>query len=243
MAPKKKNQTASNGHSGARDPGWMRAQINQAYEFLRELKLAQARNDRVDYPSDLGGTVRKGTYLEEWRYFVASGYYDIMLGEQSLFQFKLPRTDGRDHSFCYYECPLQVPEYREFVADQLAGELIEPDDFSFWDEYEMVLETAPLKASVAPFRYDFNPGMFVECVHPAAHLHVGYQTSIRIGTERCVEPFSFVLFVVRQHFPDRWLKFLESDGAASVCRKIRDDLELVDEEFRSGKNRWQMILS
>ena len=86
-------------------------------------------------------------------------------------------------------------------------------------------------------------GGLARVVHPAAHIHIGYQSEIRLFTERKVLPLSFGLFVLRQVYPKKWKDFLKLDKAAALCRHVREELEVVAVEYYQPKDKLQLVLA
>jgi hypothetical protein len=218
------------------------AQINGAVRLLNDLRLVSDRNEWVKYPSDLPSIVRSKTYVEEYAYYVNNGLYDIRLVDSALFQFKHLSDD--DVSYCYYEPPFEAPTYEEFVAETLGAAFAAENTVgdSFREEYEQAVDTAPLRKSVTPIRYDYSPALYEPGVHPAAHLHIGVDNELRIYARRLMHPMSFVLFVMRHIYPDSWRRFIQRADAPIICRAVRDDLALVADAFATDLDRLHVIL-
>jgi hypothetical protein len=168
--------------------------------------------------------------------------FDFRLVDHALFQFKSFSED--DVSYCYYEAPFEVVTYRDYVAELFGHDLVAVANVgdSFYEDYELVVETAPLRKAVSPIRYDYQPAQYEPGVHPAAHIHLGTSNEIRLSTGRRMRPTSFVLFVLRQMYPEYWRRFLGRDDVQTVCRSVREDLEQVDEAYMQDRDRLQLIL-
>ena len=65
--------------------------------------------------------------------------------------------------------------------------------------------------------------------HPAAHIHLGVDSPIRLSCKYKLKPMSFILFVLRQFYPDEWTRLLtygENIPEVNVALKsVRDNLE------------------
>jgi hypothetical protein len=222
--------------------GQFRTQVREVYNVYKTLGLAQSFNDQATYPPELAGAVRKRSYRDEWEHYVRNSRYDIKLSDWSLLQFRPQSESNRDPSYCYQDCPLELLSYEDFVADVFGADAGSVGD-EFWEEYEQSVYTSRLKASVTPIRYDYSPTLYAEGVHPAAHIHIGYQSEIRLFTERKLLPLSFGLFVLRQVYPKKWKDFLKFDKAAALCRHVREELEVVGVDYYQPKDKLQLVLA
>jgi len=221
--------------------GQFRAQITRVEAIYKDLDLADLVNERVHYPADLAKSVRKRPYREEWEYYVRNQFYDLRLRDWSILQFK-PETPVSELSFSFYECPVAILPYREFLVETLGSD-VDNVGHEFWEEYEEYVYTSALRDAVTPIRYDLSPALYEEGIHPSAHIHIGHRSEIRLFTVRMLRPLSFGLLILRQVYPDAWRAFLKRPDAPSLCRQVRDALEIVPAEHHKPKDRLQMILT
>jgi len=124
--------------------------------------------------------------------------------------------------------------------DEMAEEY---DEFKFKRDYENYLANPDIKENVTPLRYDYYPEHYVEGRHPASHFHFGNKNNVRVGTKKVLMPLSFVLFVIRQCYPEAWQKLSGMSDAEILCRNVRDSLEDVDKEFWNKLDQWELILA
>jgi hypothetical protein len=222
--------------------GTFGAQLNAIEKLLKKLHLFDARNEWVKYSSDIPGLVRDLTYVDEYRHYLNSQIYDFGLVDRSLLQFKHHSDD--DVSYCYYQVPVDAPTYQDFLASEVGIDpsLVESVGESFYEEYELAVDTARLRKSITPIRYDYTPKLYEHGVHPAAHIHIGSGNDIRLSARRLMEPMSFVLFVVRQMYPESWRLFLEMKDAPVICRAVREDIPHVREEYFQLFDSLQLVL-
>lgn len=223
--------------------GKLHAQINEAEKLLRKLGLLLDSNPWVSYSKDLPATVRDMSYVDEYRTYVNQRLFDFYLVDHGLVQFKWHDQD--DISYCYYQSPFDVPTYEEYVADQLQDWDLdikaEVGDI-FLDDYEKLIDTARLRKGVTPIRYDYTPDQYQEGIHPAAHIHIGSGNDIRLHTRRVMLPMSFVLFILRQMYPDAWRQLLEASEIERILRAVRDDLQFVHNKYVGARDACQLIL-
>lgn len=141
-------------------------------------------------------------YIDRWKLARSNEWYHVRLEDQSLFLF-----DEGGRSYTYLQCPLDAPSFREYLA-QLDLELNSANRREHAEAYEMVLSTAAPRSHVIPIRFDADRVGYRRGVHPYAHVHIGLENSVRIGVSRSLDATSFVLFVMRQLYPECWHRLL-----------------------------------
>lgn len=220
--------------------GLFSAQVNEAEKLLKSLGLLQ---NRVTPLYNLYGSAdfKRLSYTQIWQKCFTEQIYDFCLTDSSLVQFRYSAFASQGFSYTYYDCPFRpLPSY-ETYREERGGEHEE-----YWDEYETLREYDLLvverKETVTPLRYDFHPGQYSAGRHPAAHLHMGHDNEIRIGTRRELLPVSFVLFAIRQCYPDHWVRFLASSDAQLVCRNIHTNLKPIEPRYIQELDRLEMYL-
>ena len=213
--------------------GQFQAQITESEKLLRRLGMLEERNPSPN--KRLGAAHFKGMiYREIYFECVKEFAFDFRLCDQSLILFVKDGSNEHDGllGYSYYECPVNIDSYEEFVGaqfsltpldsgfDDLIGEV--GDDLS--SDYEQYVASADSKTIVTPLRYDYKAADYREGVHPASHIHFGFANEIRIGTRKVMNPLSFTLFIIRQRYPRSWEKVLALDEAHLLCRNVRDSL-------------------
>jgi len=131
--------------------------------------------------------------------------------------------------------------YLDFLASN-ALNYYEVGD-SFRVEYEEYLSTCKIKETFTPIRYDFAPSLYTEGRHPASHIHFGHQNEIRVGTKHILRPLSFLLLIIRQHYPNAWQRLIQHEEAVSWCRNVREHLDVIHDVYWNVMDEWEMILT
>lgn len=208
--------------------GMCTIQINRAWKILEKLNLLQGHIVRPSYPKNAASVFRQLDYIETWKKCYQERYYNFELVDQSIIQFRFNNFQPLDFSYVYYECPyLPRPSFGDYIAalgqsDDLSTELENDyNDFS----------VAQVKTGFTPIRYDYCPSAYVAGKHPAAHLHFGFGNNIRIATKHILRPLSFVLFIVRQNYPNKWQELLSWPDAELLGREIRTNLDTVSSDY------------
>lgn len=225
-------------------------QINRAETLFGQLELLEKREHTP--AGDVGAATFRGlSYRKTWEQTYRMFAYDLMLKDQSLIHFTKSGTDEHEGglSYSYLESPFAVMSYEEFCADYLEINT-EADDYEeqmseFGDllreDYEKYVNTCDLKP-VTPMRYDYAPKDYRSGVHPASHLHFGFENEIRVATKRIMKPLSFALLTVRQRYPKKWLELLAMDDDRVICRSVRTAIDEVHADYWQDDDSHELIL-
>jgi hypothetical protein len=183
------------------------------------------------------GELRQLDYFDQWLMALRQNWFHIKMADGSLFIFK----EGRLPAYSYMHCPLDIVTFADFLND--IGEIDCPQvRREFRAQYEQLLETASRKLHVTPIRFDFDPSGYRPGVHPAAHIHIGLLNPIRIAANK-MSAASFVLFVMRQMYPESWACLLEKSNCDYFVRCIRDGSTLLPPEYQTELDAIELHLS
>jgi hypothetical protein len=222
--------------------GWKQASIARLTELLEWIGLGRDRNEQPHYPDDLAATVRDLTYPEEFAHYSSKRLFDILLIDGGIFQFAEER-------YAFYQQPADVLSFEAFAHAQLEilgvdFEHLRNDTETLRDlfstDYDLEIDTARMRTSFTPIRYDHQPSQYRPCVHPAAHVHIGTNNNIRLALARRMTPLAFGMFVLRQSYPESWNSVLAKMKHADVTRALREDLEMI--ELQNSDDLCQLIL-
>jgi hypothetical protein len=209
--------------------------------------LARAANLPVDnYGQDhftvtpaIVRELRELTYFDQWKTARKNAWFHLELEDHSLILFSETTNSA---SFSYLQCPLAVPSFKEFlVALEIPNTPRKRREYR--DEYEMVLDTADLRPHITPIRFDYDENGYLCGAHPVSHIHIGLDNNIRLGTNRKLTPISFLLFVMRQMYPDCWKKLLEHQESGRLPRAVRNDCPIIDENYWQHEDAMELHLN
>jgi hypothetical protein len=231
--------------------GRFQAQLSTAEKILKKVGLLEER--AMSPNKGLGAAHFRGlSYRQVYEECLREYVYDFRLTDQSLLLFVKGGRNEHDGflNFCYYECPVSVMSYTDFVAAEYG---LSPFDDGFDDEvaawgddfradYEQYVTSMELKNVVTPIRYDYSASDYHEGVHPASHVHFGFANEIRVGTRRVMNPISFVLLLVRQRYPRQWATVLTIEERRIWCRNVRDDIDKVDQAYWKEQDELELAL-
>lgn len=161
------------------------------------------------------GDLRVLPYVERWKKALSSDWYHIRMADHSVFIF----SEGSRPSYSYLQSPVQVVTFSSYLES--IGERDTPRvRAQHREDYMRVFDTAPLREHVTPIRFDYDAASYREGVHPAAHIHIGLENEIRIATNK-MSAASFVMFVMRQIYPQCWERLLAREKRDRLVRPIR----------------------
>jgi hypothetical protein len=205
--------------------------------ILSYAKLKGELQNDFELSSVMVKQLREQEYPAQWRLAYSSRWFHIKFPDLGLVTFQ----HGRAPSYQYLECPLVIPTYDEYVSS-VGGTAKERYSIQLQSEYESVLDTAELRRSQNPMRYDYDEGSYRAGVHPAAHLHIGIDNDIRIGLDREMNPLAFLLFVIRQRYPSNWEHLLKSSMEKNLAKYIRDSLPGIAPKYQQPFDKHELCL-
>lgn len=219
--------------------GLIEAQLNTIAGLLKELEMLRERNYPT-YPPNPASIFRNLKYADIWSLCFKEQYYDFLLEDHSILQFRFDIYQPSPISYSFYDCPFEnVISFQDFLEEQRefnpGSSVIEVAEL-----FELYRSTLENKDTVTPIRYDYEPKNYRQAGHPASHVHVGQANNIRIGIKRVLRPISFTLLILRQYYPDKWTKFLSMPDASNLCRNIREHLDPIDESLWSALDEHEM---
>lgn len=222
--------------------GLFAAQLDDGWDIIRLLNLDSERVWKPAYSGAQAATFRGLNYAQVWEKCLREQLYDFQLRDNSLFQFRVQSFSPAKVGYAYYECPYQCMSYEEFVTIEMGGDLADVGE-ALMKEYSDYIVGRSTKDTVTPLRYDYAPDDYQEARHPASHIHFGHDSNIRIGTRRIlIKPLAFLLFVIRQCYPDKWLELLAERDAETWCRNVREGLDEVHADYWKAKDQLEMSL-
>ena len=173
--------------------------------------------------------IKKFSFVEKYVFTYTKKMYSFILKDLSLIGF-----ESKSSGFYYFQSPFtNLNEYLD--AYSLCTEDVLTDSDFMLDE---------LKMKLYPFyaRYDYSESQYSEGRHPAAHIHLGIDTEIRVACEKKLKPSSFVLFILRQFYPEIWASFCSSTNVHRdvLLKSVRTSLDEVPMSFRQEKDFFEM---
>jgi hypothetical protein len=221
--------------------GKFRADLARAFVLLEQLNLAVYRNYWPTVDQSTTDLLRSSaSYLELYNRYLTFQAHDYLLDDGSFFFFRRNLLDSTLLSYGYFESPYGGSSYTKFITE-FGG----PD--GSWEEYEEYCAQRPRRHHVLPLRYDWSPSLYREGAHPASHLHMGYESDLRLAVDALLTPLQFVLLVIRQFYVKVWesvachrpevvraVQAISDSDLSPAYLKGRDFLELRLSRVRNG---------
>jgi len=166
-----------------------------------------------NYPTDSHYDLKRLGYLDLWIFIFSNDCYKYLLYDYSLLAFI---NQDEKYSYYYFEGPF-LDSFLDDYTDENINRVID----SYLKDPEE-LDFTIFKQLLTPLRYDFDPQCYHQA-HPMSHLHFGYRNNIRVGADRFLTPYAFLLLIIRQCYPFEWIELLNDPKFSQWCRDIRDN--------------------
>lgn len=197
--------------------GVFASQVSMALGFLKKIELWFSSPPNPDYSTLQPSAFRNAGLRDLWDGVYREKMFDVALVDGSLFQF-VNNVSAGEYKFIFMRCPyVYSSNFDGFPFDErftgLSG-----DDVTILQAPEYL-------------RYDYQPRLYTKLRHSAAHLHFKIDDGFRIPTSHMFYPMTFVLFVVRHLYPDRWDLILKTPALRLRTRYFRAKLPTVPASY------------
>jgi hypothetical protein len=221
--------------------GNISASINSVWAICKKTGIGIRHNE---YPEIKKKAInlKERNYSEIWKFLLENNSYNILLQDFSFFVFE-EKTTGLNFSF--YEVPAKPPTIEEYAIEmyqEIAPYLKDEDYADIIEEFEQYAIEYPTKMGITPVRYDYSPQSHTPGIHPASHMHIGFENEIRIYVDKILNPLAFFSFVIRQFYPDKWLSEVLSTRNLNIKNNIRRNLDRLPDKFRHEYDEYEMLL-
>lgn len=210
----------------------------QSYFRYAGLAVTQFADGHFEMTQEMVTELRQLNYIDQWKISRENRWCHILLDDLSFFAFS---EIGGKPSFGYYPCPLDIDSLGSYLKER-GIDPTKRNRMTHSEEYDMAVQTAALREFITPIRYDIDSAAYKKCIHPAAHLHIGWDNQVRIATRRILTPLAFILFIIRQTYPANWEQLLAHGGNLKLEKKIRWDLQEVEAKNWLGEDDIQSYL-
>lgn len=173
--------------------------IEESLDYLLKLnQLKQAFNNKSLEVSKQykKASLTEKSYKKIYDIAVENFDFNVMLNDGAFFQFTEFGED-KELRLAYHPSPYQYVEYAGH--EKAALSLLESEDITL-EEYEQLLIEEIFTYDIPPIRYDLSFSQYKEQTHPTAHMHVGFFSENRWPVRRVLNPFTFVLFILKTYY-------------------------------------------
>lgn len=212
--------------------------FDEALIFLNQKELLKEDNiHRWNPYSEECTEYSRGTdYKVIYQKMADNRDYDILLFDDSMLQMSLTNGESR---LLYIQNPLCFISFEDYLIENGIEYKSEWADWfheSFYEDYQQALEGMKLNSGAVYLRYDVDSRgrKDNENIHAYTHLHVGLNNSIRIPVGKHLTPYTFVMFVLRNVYYDKWVDLVRngeiSFGYKRHCTELPGDAWTEDEK-------------
>lgn len=212
-------------------------------------KMMQLFKDSGLYKSDLSYNKTRtlkdrdvrilSDYAEYYQNIINKTEYDILLTDDSIIQIN--RID--DHGQVSYRYMYMQPVYKMIPFDEYCwqlGELNNDDMIEYLKE--CYAEDGKIKNEFPCYvRYDVESLGYEELVHSYAHIHIGFNNTVRIPVCTIWTPIMFASFIIRQFYPECWRRWLNK-GEGLTKLKFKQLCENINAEFWNEREEKDVYL-
>lgn len=181
-------------------------------DLLKSINSSRKMNfDKSKFSKEFISISQGESYKEIYDTAMNKGDYDILLVDNSFFQFSYEESNNKLNQirYAYYNVPYEVETYKEF----LNGEGFSYNDVEdeFIEIYEQYIAEAELKNQVIPIRYDYDLKGYKPIIHTSSHMHIGHNNDLRIPCNKIFLPQVFITFIIRHVYFNEFEKRMNDD--------------------------------
>lgn len=223
--------------------GKVATSYNEIVSFMKKINLLKKENysrnvsfEFSKFSNEFVQIFQKNDYINIYVTAMENNDYDILLKDDSFFQFTYDDRDCKIIRYAYYENPFIYETYEEFLMKELDTSIEDVGDL-FMQEYEQYVSEASIKSSVNPMRFDYdeNEEHYKEMLHTGSHIHIGHDNEIRLPTKYLLTPFGFVIFVIRNQYLAYYKELLQEEKLKNIILKEKNAFSRCPEKlFREG---------
>lgn len=219
------------------NPGKYRSSLEESVRLLKKLELlGEVRFEKIrdlSFSKFLSSKVieKQNHYYDLYRYLVENGLYDIILCDNSIFQFSF------ENGICRYAFYPNVDSvtYEEFLEE--IGLSYREIGESFHEDYDIYLMQQKQVLQRVSVRYDYSTLEYQESLHSVSHFHFGSEKDLRIDSSLILTPVMFVLFIAKNYYFSTWKEFLKDSEALEFLSSHKELCEAVHTDFFSIKDQ------
>ena len=186
--------------------------INQAIDACKDCKVYKGQRSSDEARKVVMPVITSiGDYSKYVLDLQTKGEYDILLQDDSMFQFEKAKKEiienKRRKKYDYYRyCFIQSPIRRMTFQEYCQG--IDDLEIAINEEYyrEMYEHDSDMINNNFPFylRYDVDYKGYQANSHSYAHLHIGFQEGCRLPVSLILTPKAFVCMTLKLVYSDLW---------------------------------------
>lgn len=192
--------------------------------FLKKMGLFKDNcfNPHFDYSSKVKEVARYGTHEEILNVIWETYSYDIILKDDSIFQY---RKEGDDLRYCFMQNPKVKISWHDYLQkNDIKEEDLGPADFELcYGCYDNGDDETCYEYTDYPIylRYDVSGKQYQEGIHPYSHLHIGLHNEIRFPVSKILTPDMFAQIAIRMTYPVDWKKKIDQNSILEFQKTVK----------------------
>lgn len=184
-------------------------------------------------------------YQEIYDYIAANNQYNLMLTDNSFFQFSESRNGNNEQElrYAYYPNPYQFIEFREHL--QAVQELLDQGEISL-SEYEQLLNECNFTHHIPVIRYDYSPSQYDASFHPASHFHIGFNSENRWPVSKVLTPYLFFLKILSMYYSDIWIENFTNSSEQTlndIYSEAKSNSYAVPSNYLSDEDKKRLLIT
>lgn len=148
----------------------------------------------------------KSSYFKTFKIGLQNLDYDILLYDDSFFQFSFEKSEHNNYPFlryAFFQNPQEYISYEEYLESELNIDYTTAGDL-FIEEYQQYLTELEINTNSTTIRYDLDCKSYKPLIHSASHLHIGNSENVRIPCNKILSPLAFTIFVIKHIYYNNW---------------------------------------
>lgn len=186
--------------------------------------------------------LKTSSHLQIYNEVMSTFSYDILLVDDSIFQF---HKDGADYRFCFIQNPRVKLSWEDFLQNlNVEEDDLSPAEFTMYRTcYDNNEDDSFITVDYPVFiRYDVSAVEYREGCHPYAHIHIGLHNEIRIPVSKVLTPEMFAAFVVKMVYYQLWKDKKDKTYIVEFYSSVKKGSEAVGLDFFSEIDKQDLYM-
>lgn len=213
--------------------------VNKSNKFLKYCDLFRMKGIKslVEHgvSDEFKVASQSGKYYDAYSKGLENYDYDILLLDQSFFQFEyVHKSDCNEIRYAFFQNPIDFISYKEYLETDpvYAGleETIDEIGDMFYGEYQQFLDEQVMNSLYTTIRYDSDLPNYSPLIHSVSHIHIGHNNNVRIPINKLISPLRFVVFVIKHVYYYVWKELVTNDldYLKSILNESNHGCQLLD---------------
>lgn len=185
---------------------------------------------------------RKGTHKQIYNEICNTYSYDVMLSDDSIFQF---HKNYENYRYCFVQNPSVKYSWEDYLCNNGLKEedLTEEESNLFRSCYDNNEEECFRNIDNPMYiRYDVSCEEYCECCHPYSHLHIGLHNELRIPVSKVLTPEQFTEFSIKMTYRTLWVEMYKNGRISEFHKQVKQGCEKVNDKYWSEEDKLDLYV-